>query len=177
MSRVGKYPIAIPANVNIEITNKEVKAVGTLGALSAPILPQVNVVREDNLVKLTPKRNTKRARAMWGTTRSLVNNIIVGVSTGYNVDLEINGVGYRATIMDANLELALGFSHSVRLFIPKGITIRCERATTISISGADKQLVGQFAAEIRACRPPEPFKGKGIKYANEVILIKEGKKK
>ncbi|AHC73370.1 50S ribosomal protein L6 [Candidatus Endolissoclinum faulkneri L5] len=177
MSRVGKYPIAVPNNVKIEIANKEVKAVGILGALSAPILPQVNVVQEGDLIKLTPKRNTKQARAMWGTTRSLINNIIIGVSIGYTIDLEISGVGYRAAIVDANLELALGFSHPVRLFIPKGITIKCERTTTISIKGADKQRVGQLAAEIRAFRPPEPFKGKGIKYANEIILIKEGKKK
>lgn len=177
MSRVGKYPVAVPDGVTIEIANDEIKAKGKLGELSAPISPEVDVVHEDNVVKVIPKRESKKARAMWGTTRALVNNIVTGVSEGYTVNLEINGVGYRAAIEGNDLVLALGFSHPVRFPIPKGITMKCERPTAISISGSDKQVVGQLAAEIRAFRPPEPFKGKGVKYANEIILRKEGKKK
>lgn len=177
MSRVGKYPVAVPDGVTIQIANDEIKAKGKLGELSAPISPEVDVVHEDNVVKVVPKRDSKRARAMWGTTRALVNNIVTGVSEGYTVNLEINGVGYRAAVEGKDLVLALGFSHPVRFPIPDGITMKCERPTAISISGSDKQVVGQLAAEIRAFRPPEPFKGKGVKYANEVILRKEGKKK
>ena len=177
MSRVGKYPVAVPDGVTIEIANDEIKAKGKLGELSAPISSEVDVVHEDNVVKVTPKRESKKARAMWGTTRALVNNIVTGVSTGFTVNLEINGVGYRAAIEGKELVLALGFSHPVRFPIPEGITMNCERPTAISISGSDKQRVGQLAAEIRAFRPPEPFKGKGVKYANEIILRKEGKKK
>ena len=177
MSRVGKYPVAVPDGVTIEIANEAIKAKGKLGELSAPISPEVEVVYEDNVVRVTPKRETKKARAMWGTTRALVSNIVTGVSTGYTVDLEINGVGYRAAVEGKDLVLALGFSHPVRFPIPAGITMKCERPTAISISGSDKQVVGQLAAEIRAFRPPEPFKGKGVKYANETILRKEGKKK
>lgn len=177
MSRVGKYPVTVPDGVTIEIANDEIKAKGKLGELSAPISPEVDVVHEDNVVKVIPKRESKKARAMWGTTRALVNNIVTGVSEGYTVNLEINGVGYRAAIEGNVLVLALGFSHPVRFPIPKGITMKCERPTAISISGSDKQVVGQLAAEIRAFRPPEPFKGKGVKYANEIILRKEGKKK
>lgn len=177
MSRVGKYPVAVPDGVTIEIANDAIKAKGKLGELSAPISPEVEVVYEDNVVRVTPKRETKKARAMWGTTRALVSNIVTGVSTGYTVDLEINGVGYRAAVEGKDLVLALGFSHPVRFPIPAGITMKCERPTAISISGSDKQVVGQLAAEIRAFRPPEPFKGKGVKYANETILRKEGKKK
>ncbi len=177
MSRVGKYPVAVPSGVTVEIANDEIKAKGKLGELSAPISSEVDVVVEDNVVKVTPKRESKKARAMWGTTRALVNNIVTGVSTGFTVDLEINGVGYRAAIEGKDLVLALGFSHPVRFPIPDGITMKCERPTAISISGSDKQRVGQLAAEIRAFRPPEPFKGKGVKYANEIILRKEGKKK
>ncbi|MEQ8586684.1 MAG: 50S ribosomal protein L6 [Thalassobaculaceae bacterium] len=177
MSRVGKYPVAVPDGVTIEIANDAIKAKGKLGELTAPISPEVEVVHEDNVVRVTPKRETKKARAMWGTTRALVNNIVTGVSTGYTVNLEINGVGYRAAVEGNDLVLALGFSHPVRFPIPAGITMKCERPTAISISGSDKQVVGQLAAEIRAFRPPEPFKGKGVKYANETILRKEGKKK
>ena len=177
MSRVGKYPVSIPDGVTVEIANDEIKAKGKLGELSAPISPEVDVVYEDNVVKVTPKRESKKARAMWGTTRALVNNIVTGVSEGFTVNLEINGVGYRAAVEGNDLVLALGFSHPVRFPIPDGITMKCERPTAIAISGSDKQVVGQLAAEIRAFRPPEPFKGKGVKYATETILRKEGKKK
>lgn len=177
MSRVGKYPVAVPDGVTVEIANDVVKAKGKLGELTAPISSEIDVVQEDNVIKVTPKRDTKKARALWGTTRALVNNIVTGVSEGFTVDLEINGVGYRAAVEGKELVLALGFSHPIRYPIPEGITMKCERPTAISISGANKQVVGQLAAEIRAFRPPEPFKGKGVKYATETILRKEGKKK
>lgn len=177
MSRVGKYPVTVPDGVTVEIANDAIKAKGKLGELSAPISSEIDVVQEGNVIKVTPKRETKKARAMWGTTRALVNNIVTGVSEGFTVNLEINGVGYRAAVEGNDLVLALGFSHPVRFPIPDGITMKCERPTAISISGSDKQRVGQLAAEIRAFRPPEPFKGKGVKYATETILRKEGKKK
>jgi large subunit ribosomal protein L6 len=177
MSRVGKYPVTVPDGVTVEIANDAIKAKGKLGELSAPISSEIDVVQEGNVIKVTPKRETKKARAMWGTTRALVNNIVTGVSEGFTVNLEINGVGYRAAVEGNDLVLALGFSHPVRFPIPDGITMKCERPTAIAISGSDKQVVGQLAAEIRAFRPPEPFKGKGVKYATETILRKEGKKK
>ncbi len=177
MSRVGKNPIAVPGGVTIEIANDEIKAKGKLGELSAPISSEVDVTVEDNVIQVSPKRETKKARAMWGTTRALVNNIVTGVSDGFTVNLEINGVGYRAAVEGQELVLSLGFSHPVRYPIPEGITMKCERPTAIAISGADKQRVGQVASEIRAYRPPEPFKGKGVKYETETILRKEGKKK
>ena len=177
MSRVGKNPVAVPSGVTVEIANDAIKAKGKLGELSAPIAPEVDVTVADNVISVTPKRDTKRARAMWGTTRALVNNIVTGVAEGFTVNLEINGVGYRAAVEGKDLVLSLGFSHPVRYPIPEGITVKCERPTAIAISGADKRQVGQIAAEIRAYRPPEPFKGKGVKYENETILRKEGKKK
>lgn len=177
MSRVGKYPVAIPSGVTVEVANDEIKAKGKLGELTAPMSAEIDVLVEDNLVRVSPKRDTKKARAMWGTTRALVNNIVTGVSEGFTVELEINGVGYRAAVEGKDLVLALGFSHPVRYPVPDGITMKCERPTAISINGADRQKVGQIAAEIRGFRPPEPFKGKGVKYVNETILRKEGKKK
>ena len=177
MSRVGKYPVAIPAGVTVEIANDTVTAKGKLGALSAPITSDVEVTVEGNLVTVRPTRESKKSRAMWGTTRALVNNLVTGVSTGFKVNLEINGVGYRAAVEGSDLVLSLGFSHPVRYPIPEGIAMKCERPTAIEITGSDKQRVGQIASEIRAFRPPEPFKGKGVKYATETVLRKEGKKK
>ena len=177
MSRVGKYPVAFPADVTVEIANDTVTAKGKLGQLSAPITSDVAVTVEGNLVTVRPVKETKKARAMWGTTRALVNNLVIGVSKGFTVKLEINGVGYRAAVEGKDLVLSLGFSHPVRYPIPEGIAMKCERPTAIEISGSDKQRVGQIASEIRAYRPPEPFKGKGVKSATETILRKEGKKK
>jgi large subunit ribosomal protein L6 len=177
MSRVGKYPVAVPAGVTVEIANDTVTAKGKLGQLSAPLTSDVEVTVEGNLVTVRPMKETKKARAMWGTTRALVNNLVTGVSQGFTVKLEINGVGYRAAVEGKDLVLSLGFSHPVRYPIPEGISMKCERPTAIEISGSDKQRVGQIASEIRAYRPPEPFKGKGVKYATETILRKEGKKK
>ncbi len=177
MSRVGKYPVAIPAGVTVEVANDTVTAKGQLGELSTPITSDVEVTVEGNLVSVRPTRQTKQARSMWGTTRALVSNLVTGVSTGFKVNLEINGVGYRAAVEGSDLVLSLGFSHPVRYPIPAGVAMKCERPTLIEITGSDKQRIGQIASEIRAFRPPEPFKGKGVKYATETVLRKEGKKK
>ncbi len=177
MSRVGQSPVVVPDGVSLEILNGIVTAKGKLGEQSFPISGEVNVAIEENIVTVSPKNMTKRSRSMWGTTRASINNMLTGVNEGFTIDLEINGVGYRAAVEGKDLVLSLGFSHPVRYPIPDGITMKCERPTAISIHGADKQKVGQLAAEIRAYRPPEPFKGKGIKYASENIRRKEGKKK
>jgi large subunit ribosomal protein L6 len=177
MSRIGKNPVAVPAGVHIEIVGRTLKAKGKLGELSLNLSDEVDVEMEDGKVVVKPRSLTKRARTLWGTTQSLVHDMVIGVSTGFTRNLEITGVGYRAAVQGKNLQLQLGYSHDVVYPIPAGITIKCERPTFISISGADHQRVGQVAAEIRAYRKPEPYKGKGIKYEGEVILRKEGKKK
>ena len=177
MSRVGKHPVAVPSGVTVEIANRVLKAKGKLGELSLKLSDEVEAKLEDGKVVVTPRSESKRARTLWGTTRALVNNMVGGVSKGFSKTLEINGVGYRAQVQGKNLQLQLGFSHDVIYPIPAGVTIKCEKPTQITISGADRQRVGQVAAEIRAFRKPEPYKGKGIKYDNERILRKEGKKK
>ncbi len=177
MSRVGKHPVAIPGGVEVALAGQSVTVKGKLGVLSAALPPEVEVAIEDNNVWVRPRSDSARARAMWGTSRSMVNNMVTGVSEGFKVDLEINGVGYRAATDGKTLTLQLGFSHDIHYPIPEGISIACERPTRISVSGADRQRVGQVAAEIRAYRKPEPYKGKGIKYAGERIRRKEGKKK
>lgn len=177
MSRVGQIPVALPDGVEVAIAGREVSAKGKLGALSMTLSDQVELTQEDGKLTVAPVGETKRARSMWGTTRSLLQNIVTGVSEGFKVDLEINGVGYRAAVEGAELVLQLGYSHEVRHAIPDGIAIVCDRPTHISVSGIDRQQVGQTAAEIRAYRKPEPYKGKGIRYADEIIVRKEGKKK
>ena len=177
MSRVGKYPVTVPSGVTVEIANRILKAKGKLGELSLRLNDEVDAKLEDGKVVVTPRSETKRARTLWGTTRAHVNNMVGGVSKGFSKTLEINGVGYRAQVQGKNLQLQPGFSHDVIYPIPAGVTIKCEKPTQITISGADRQRVGQVAAEIRAFRKPEPYKGKGIKYDNERILRKEGKKK
>lgn len=177
MSRVGLMPVTVPDGVDVQIAGRIITAKGKLGELSMTLVDEVEVAREESSIKVTPRGETKRARTMWGTTRSLLNNLVVGVSEGFTINLEINGVGYRAAVEGSDLVLQLGYSHEVRFPIPDGITIKCERPTAIEISGANKQKVGQVAAEIRAFRKPEPYKGKGIKYADEILLRKEGKKK
>ena len=177
MSRVGKNPVAVPAGVEVKVEGMTVSAKGKLGELKLAISDQVETKIEDGKVWVTPANDSKQARMMWGTTRNLVRNLITGVSQGYTKALEINGVGYRAAVQGKNLQLQLGYSHDVVYPIPADITIKCEKPTSITVSGADKQRVGQVAAEIRAFRRPEPYKGKGIKYADETILRKEGKKK
>lgn len=177
MSRVGQMPVAVPSGVDIQIAGQQVTAKGKLGELSVTLVDEVEIVREDDRLVVKPRGDSKRARTMWGTYRSLVNNAVTGVSEGFTINLEINGVGYRAAVDGKDLVLQLGYSHEVRYPIVEGITIKCERPTAISIFGADRQKVGQVAAEIRAFRKPEPYKGKGIRYADEIVLRKEGKKK
>jgi len=177
MSRVGKNPVAIPSGVDVQIANQILTAKGKLGSLSIPVSSEVEASVEDGKVWVKPKSDSKRSRMMWGTTRALVNNMVTGVSKGYTVNLEINGVGYRAAVQGKVLNLQLGYSHDVPFPIPDDVKIVCEKPTSIAITGADKQRVGQVAAVIRSYRKPEPYKGKGIKYETETILRKEGKKK
>lgn len=177
MSRIGKNPVEIPDGVTFEVAGQVVTAKGKEGALSLTVAEDVEIARDGNLVWVKPRNETLITRKLWGTTRSLVNNLIVGVSEGFSRKLEINGVGYRAQIQGKELVMQLGFSHEIKFPIPEGIKIECPDQTHISVSGADKQQVGQTAAEIRKFRPPEPYKGKGIKYEDEYIFRKEGKKK
>jgi len=177
MSRIGKHPVAIPNGVTVNLAGQVLTAKGGLGQLSLNVTGDVTATIADGAVTIAPKDESQRARAMWGTTRALVNNMITGVSTGFTKNLDINGVGYRAAVQGSNLTLQLGYSHDVVFPIPQDVRINCERPTTIAITGADRQRVGQIAAEIRSFRPPEPYKGKGIKYRDEVVRRKEGKKK
>lgn len=177
MSRVGKNPVSVPSGVDVKIDGVDVTVKGKLGVLSASLAPEVNVTMEDDLVWVKPVDNTKRARQMWGLGRSLVANMVQGVSAGFTKELQIEGVGYRAAVEGKNLKLDLGYSHPINYPIPEGIQIACERPTAIAVSGADCQAVGQVASEIRAFRKPEPYKGKGIRYAGEYVRRKEGKKK
>jgi len=177
MSRVGKYPVVVPNGVTVNLAGGELSVKGKLGQASINLVDVVETSLEDNQVWVKPKNETKQARMMWGTTRANIANMVKGVSDGFTINLEINGVGYRAAVQGKTLQLQLGFSHDVNYPIPEGITIKCEKPTSISITGTDKQRVGQIAAEIRAYRGPEPYKGKGVKYETETILRKEGKKK
>jgi large subunit ribosomal protein L6 len=177
MSRVGKYPVPVPAGVQVALQGRTVVAKGKMGELKLPLTDEVDVEIEGSQVAVKPRRDDRRSRTMWGTTRSLINGMCIGVSTGFTKSMEITGTGYRAAVQGKDLVLALGFSHEVRYPIPEGITIVCERPTAVKVSGADKQRVGQVAAEIRAYRGPEPYKGKGVRYTDEQILRKEGKKK
>lgn len=177
MSRIGKHPVPIPDGVTVEISGRQVTAKGKLGELHVTLMEEVEVKRDGDQIVVRPRDDSDRAQQMWGTARSVVNNLVTGVAEGFTRNLEINGVGYRAQIQGKDLVLQLGFSHEVRYPVPEGITVQCPDQTHISVSGADKQRVGQTAAEIRAFRPPEPYKGKGIKYADEYIMRKEGKKK
>jgi large subunit ribosomal protein L6 len=177
MSRVGSSAIAIPSGVTISQQGGLVVVIGKNGELTAPLHNEVelNVVGEVATVK--PRRKTKISQSLWGTMRATISNMVVGVTEGFSRKLEINGVGYRAAMQGSKLVLSLGYSHPVEMDIPAGLTVAVENNTEIKISGADKQLLGQFASEVRSKRPPEPFKGKGVKYAEEHIVRKEGKKK
>ena len=177
MSRVGKHPVAVPSGVEVQMSGQTLSAKGSLGTLRLVVSNEVTAAIAEGAVTITPKNDTKHARAMWGTTRALVNNMVTGVTKGFSVTLEINGVGYRAAVQGNSLNLQLGYSHEVAYPIPNDVKIVCERPTLINITGADRQRVGQIAAEIRAYRPPEPYKGKGIKYSTETVRRKEGKKK
>ena len=177
MSRVGKRPVTIPSGVTATVEGQTVKVKGPKGTLQFVAHDDVEVKFEGGQVKVAPRVETNRARAMYGTARAQVANLVEGVTKGFEKKLEITGVGYRAALQGKNLQLALGYSHDVVYAIPEGITIAVTKPTEITVSGNDSQRVGQVAAEIRSYRPPEPYKGKGVKYADEFIFRKEGKKK
>jgi large subunit ribosomal protein L6 len=177
MSRVGKKPVAIPKGVTAKVDGQRVSVKGAKGELFFVVPDEVDVSFANDEVKVMPRSNSKRARALWGTSRAQVNNLVVGVSTGFTRKLDITGVGYKAAVQGKVLQLSLGYSHDVPFAIPEGITIATPRPVEIIISGIDKRQVGQVASEIRAHRPPEPYKGKGVRYSDEFIFRKEGKKK
>lgn len=177
MSRVGQAPISIPDGVQCQLIDGFLIAKGKLGELKMPVSQEVKLEIKDGILSVAPRSGSKQARMLWGTTRALANNLISGVSQGFTRVLNITGVGYRAAVQGNELVLALGYSHDIRHSIPANIDIKCPQPTEISITGASKQQVGQIAAEIRSYRKPEPYKGKGIKYSDEWILRKEGKKK
>lgn len=177
MSRVGKNPIEVPEGVSVSVSGGTVTATGKQGELSATLMAEVEVVREGATLIVRPRGDTQRHRMMWGTARMVVHNLVQGASKGFVRRLEITGVGYRAQVQGRDLVLQLGYSHEIRHRVPDGIKIECPDLTHITISGADKQKVGQVAAEVRAYRPVEPYKGKGIRYEKELVLRKEGKKK
>ncbi len=177
MSRVGKYPVEIPAGVQVALAGRVLTAKGKLGEMKLELTENVEAVVDGGKVAVNPRDKSAPARMMWGTTRALVANMVKGVSEGFSKQMEITGTGYRAAVNGPNLVINLGFSHDVVFPIPQGITVFCEKPTSIKVSGMDKRLVGQVCAEIRAWRPPEPYKGKGVKFDGEAILRKEGKKK
>jgi large subunit ribosomal protein L6 len=177
MSRIGKRAVAVPTGVTANVEGQTIKVKGPKGALQVVLPDEIVVKMDKGAIKVDPRNETKRARSMWGTSRTLVNNLMTGVTKGFERKLEITGVGYRAAMQGKNLQLALGYSHDVVYPVPEGIAIATPKPTEIMITGIDKQKVGQVAAEIRAFRPPEPYKGKGVKYEGEYIFRKEGKKK
>jgi large subunit ribosomal protein L6 len=177
MSRVGKYPVPVPAGVTLALQGSRLVAKGKLGELSMPVAESVELEIAPGSVAVKPLGKDRRSRTMWGTTRSLINGMVQGVSTGFTRSMEINGTGYRAAVQGPELVLNLGYSHEIRYTVPPGIKITCEKPTAIKVEGMDKRQVGQVSAEIRGFRGPEPYKGKGIKYEGEQILRKEGKKK
>jgi large subunit ribosomal protein L6 len=177
MSRVGKYPVPVPSGVQVALQGRTVVAKGKLGELTLDLTDLVDVTVEGSEVAVAPRGADRHARMMWGTTRSLIQSMVTGVSTGFTKSMEITGTGYKAAVQGKDLILNLGYSHEIRYPIPAGISITCEKPTSVKVAGSDKRQVGQVAAEIRAYRGPEPYKGKGVKYENEQILRKEGKKK
>ncbi|BDW82999.1 50S ribosomal protein L6 [Erythrobacter sp. Dej080120_24] len=177
MSRIGKKPVAIPAGVTANIDNGTLSVKGPKGTLSMGLSDLIDYKLEDGQIAVNPANDSKQARAFWGMQRTLVANLVEGVTEGFTKTLEISGVGYRAKAQGNTLKLELGFSHDVDLPVPEGLTVNTPDQTTVEISGIDKQAVGQFAAEVREFRKPEPYKGKGIKYRGEYIFRKEGKKK
>ena len=177
MSRVGKKPVAVPKGVTATVDGQRVSVKGAKGELFFTVPEEVAVSFANDEISVQPRNDTKRAQAMWGMSRAQVNNLVLGVTTGFTRKLEINGVGYKAAVQGKVLQLSLGYSHDIPFPIPDGITIVTPRPVEIQISGNDKRHVGQVASEIRALRPPEPYKGKGVKYSDESIFRKEGKKK
>ena len=176
MSRVGKKPVPVPSGVTASVEGQMVKVKGTKGELSFAVPEEVSVAMQDGAVAVQPRNQTKDARSKWGMSRSMLENIVEGVSKGFERKLEITGVGYKAAVQGKVLKLSLGYSHDVDFAIPDGIAIVTPKPTEVVVTGIDKQRVGQVAAEIREFRPPEPYKGKGVKYAGEFIFRKEGKK-
>jgi len=177
MSRIGKKPVPLPQGVTATVKGQEAKVKGPKGELSLKLIDGVEATVDKGGVTVTPKEVSEETRSIWGLQRTLVNNLVEGVSKGYSQQLEISGTGYRAAVQGKNLQLQLGFSHDIVFPIPQGIDIKAEKPTILVVSGIDKQKVGQVAAEVRSYRPPEPDKGKGVKYAGEYIRRKEGKKK
>jgi len=177
MSRIGKKPVPIPSGVTANVEGQTVKMKGPKGALALVLPDDIAVTIDKGSIKVDPRAETKRALSMWGTSRTLVANLVAGVTKGFEDKLDITGVGYRASVQGKNLQIALGYSHDVIYPIPEGIAIVTPKPTEIVITGIDKQKVGQVAAEIRGFRPPEPYKGKGVRYSGEYIFRKEGKKK
>jgi large subunit ribosomal protein L6 len=177
MSRIGKLPVAVPAGVTVSVAGNIVKAKGKAGECQAVLNDNVVIKVDGNVIHVTPANETQAARMMWGTGRALVAKVVKGAAEGYTRNLELNGVGYKAAVQGSNLVLNIGFSHDIKYPIPAGIKITSAKPTEISITGADAQQVGQVAAEIRALKKPEPYKGKGIMYAGEKVRRKEGKKK
>jgi large subunit ribosomal protein L6 len=177
MSRIGKRPVTLPKGVTAALSGQTIEVTGPKGTRSFTATDDVDVKIEENAVRVSPRGSSKRSRQQWGMTRTQVANLVTGVSEGFKKELEITGVGYRAQIQGNVLKLALGYSHDVEYAIPNGVHIVCERPTAIAVSGIDQQQVGQVAAEIRDWRPPEPYKGKGVRYKDEYIFRKEGKKK
>ena len=177
MSRIGKNEVEVPESVSLSIDGNVINVKGKLGELSAKIVKGVNVNLSDNKVAVKPINDDKSNLSKWGIMRTLINNMVNGVESGFTKSLEVNGVGYRAAIESDILQLQLGFSHDIKIGIPKELDVKCTKPTEIVITGADKQKVGQFAAEIRSLRKPEPYKGKGVRYSGEYVRQKEGKKK
>jgi large subunit ribosomal protein L6 len=177
MSRIGKNPVPVPQGVEIKLDGQTLTAKGKLGQGAITLVDDVSVEMSEGKITVAPRTESRRARNMWGTSRTMVSNLVTGVSTGFSTNLEINGVGYRAAVQGKELVLQLGYSHDIKYPIPAGVTMKTEKPTSISIFGPNKQQVGQIAAELRAFRPPEPYKGKGVKYESETIVRKEGKKK
>lgn len=177
MSRIGKLPITVPNGVQVDLQGRLLTVKSQKGELKQKIVSEVNVSLDNGLIRVVPANDTKRARAMWGMSRTLINNMVTGVTAGFTKRLEIKGVGFRASVDGKILSLSLGFSHEIKYAIPAGITIVAEKPTLLVISGNDAQKVGQVAALLRSLRKPEPYKGKGVMYEGERIIMKEGKKK
>ncbi len=177
MSRIGKRPVELPGGVSASVSGQTIEVKGPKGTLSFTATDDVTITLEDNAVSVAPRGSSKRARQQWGMSRTMVANCVTGVSEGAKKELEINGVGYRAQMQGNTLKLSLGLSHEVNFEVPQGVTVTCPKQTEIIVEGIDKQLVGEVAAKIREWRKPEPYKGTGIKYKDEYIFRKEGKKK
>jgi large subunit ribosomal protein L6 len=177
MSRIGKKPVAIPGGVTASVNGQVVSVKGPKGELKHVLVDDVIAKLDQGSIEVAPREDTQNARAMWGMSRTLLANLVTGVTEGFTKKLEITGVGYRAAVQGSNVQLQLGYSHDVSYPIPQGIQVQCPKPTEIIVTGIDKQKVGQVAAEIRRFRPPEPYKGKGVRYAGEFIFRKEGKKK